>query len=296
MKGKIISILGLLIIVIAITAYFLFDLNVRRQSEALGHTVLVARDNIPEGTIIRSIEDAQKLFTAIRIQQAYEVPSALRVSILETDGNEGFFMSLINKFRNKIIPTEPTIDPKDLQQLVNKKITINLLKNQQISEIYLSNDITLFESDERLFAVPVTYVNAVGGEIAKNDYVDIWVYYNNQAPQILQGTSAKLLGPVRILKIKGENNNEIKSGSEAIPKVVLFKLDENQIKLLSEKMRFGEIFLTKWGRTPTEQDLKALENLIEDNNAVNTGTVIEPVPIEEIHEDNFEQEVNPGKK
>ena len=79
----------------------------------------------------------------------------------------------------------------DLQALVNKKITTDIYKNQQVLSIYLSNDLVEFEEDERYFAVPTNYIDSVGAEISKDDYVDLWVHYGSKHEK--EGTSEKLL-------------------------------------------------------------------------------------------------------
>jgi Flp pilus assembly protein CpaB len=259
MRNRIISILGILIIFLAVGAYILFDTNVRQNSEAMGVDVLVAKVNITEGTIIKSVDQARDMFKAVRVPLSEEVPTAIRVEIVteRRGGIAGFFKNITNMF----VPEDPQISTASLQKLVNKKVTTSILTNQQVPEIFLSSDTMEYAPDERLFAVPVSYLHSVGGEIKKNDYVDLWIRYDNNADRDQKGTAEKLLGPLRIIKLKNSSNQEIKSGSDGIPSVVIFKLTEDQIKKLSEIMQKGDMFLTKWGVNPNRINLDSvLEN------------------------------------
>jgi Flp pilus assembly protein CpaB len=259
MRNRIISILGILIIFLAVGTYILFDTNVRKNSEAMGVDVLVAQVNITEGTIIKSVDQAREMFKAVRVPLSEEVPTAIRVEIVTE--NEGGIAGFFKGLKSMFAPENPQISTASLQKLVNKKITTSILTNQQVPEIFLSSDITEFGPNERLFAIPISYLYSVGGEIKKNDYVDLWVRYGNNAGAGLKGMSEKLLGPLRILKLKNSSNQEIKGSSDGIPSVAIFKLTEDQIKKLSEVMQQGDMFLTKWGTNP---NLVNLDDLLEE--------------------------------
>jgi len=230
--------LGILIIIIAIGAYLAFENTIREHSELMGYDILIAKTNISKDTIIRTAAEAERLFTVRRIPQNEVVPSAIKVEgTTEAEGN------IVSIIRNFFLPPERTITAEYLQKLTNRKITENIFENQQILSIYLSKDVTEFEEGERLFAVPVTFLTSVGGKIQKNDYVDIWVQYKDD-------TSRRVVGPLSIIQIKDANNREIEGDSVSIPAVVIFKLNQEQIMIVSQKMNMGTIFLTKWGTTP----------------------------------------------
>lgn len=273
LRNKIFTILGILLVVAATGSYFLFDVNIKQNSLAMGVDVLVAKQNIPEGTIIRSIEDANKYFGVRRITQAEAVPSSITVNVKQTQPR-----NLLERIKNSFTFQELEIAEADLKALVNKKVTTNIYKNQQVLSIYLSNDLIEFEDDERYFAVPTSYVDSVGAEISKNDYVDLWVHYGSEHEK--SGTSEKIIEALKVVKVKGANNEEV--GEEGIvPSLVIFKMTEEQIALVSQKMYEGSLFLTKWGKTPDKE-----ATIVTNKNAKNQAT--EKVIDEEVVQDYYE--------
>lgn len=243
MRNKLFAITGLLLIIVAVVAVFLFENNVKQNSQLLGLNVLVAKTTIQEGTVIKSLEQANELFTVKKIPQKDIVDGAIRVNAVDRE------VGFLDFIKDIFVPSEPQISPQDLKGLINKKVTTTLYRNQQVIDKYLSNDTVEFEKDERLFAIKTSYINSIGAEINKGDYVDVWIHYGQGSPKA--GTSEKVIGPLRIVKIKDANNTEITSNQKLIPQVVIFKLNESQIALLSQKQFEGELFLTKWGVTPS---------------------------------------------
>lgn len=248
MRNKIFMILGILIIVVAMMAYLTFENTIREHSEVLGYDILIAKADIPEGTIIRTTEEAEKFFGTRRIPQNEVVSSAIHIEGV-VQGETG----IISTIRNLFLPPEKNISPQDLQNLTNKKIVENIFQNQQILKSYLSADIAEFAEGERFFAVPVTAIASVGGKIEKDDYVDVWVQYKD-------GVARKIVGPLQIIEIRDSNSREIEPGDVGrIPAIVIFKLNQEHITVISQKMNMGTMFLTKWGTTP--QFPARLENL-----------------------------------
>lgn len=278
MRNKILTILGTLVILISIVSVFLFDANIRQNSLSMGFNVLIAKENIQEGTIIKSVDEAASLFTTRRIAQTEAVENAIKVNSISANKN------LIERIKSKLIPTNDYIKPEDLQALVNKKVVNQIYKNQQVLSLDLSEDTTTFKSDERYFAIPVDYVSSVGAEISKGDYVDIWIRYGNK--HINAGQSEKVIGPLKIQNIKDGNNEAIDSEGSNIPGVVILKVNEKQIKLLSELMNEGTLFLTKWGITPSDNTyfeaepktnevvIEVEKVLIEENIQTQTETTV----------------------
>jgi Flp pilus assembly protein CpaB len=246
LRNKIFTILGILIVLLAFGSYFFFDLSVRENSEVMGINVLIAKQDIPEGTIIRSAQEAEALFGVRKISPNEAVASAIRVNTVAAKADN--FLARIQNFFSR---NSEQISTEDLQNLTNKRITAQVHKNQQMLSINLSDDITDFQDDERLLAVPINYINSVGGEIKKGDYVDVWLSYKSG-----DKVSEKVIGPLRVIKLKDANNKEIAPNSAVIPTIVLFKLNEAQIELVSGKMRHGDVFLVKWGITPTAAQLE----------------------------------------
>ena len=122
---------------------------------------------------------------------------------------------------------------------------------------YVSTDVVEFDVDERLFAIETSYVNSVAAEINEGDYVDLWLISSKNDETI----SKKLIGPLKIYKIKTGDNVTITDTSSAIPSIVLFKLDEEKIEYISTLKNEGTVFFVKYGNKPTQKDIDAaLEN------------------------------------
>jgi Flp pilus assembly protein CpaB len=247
MKNKIFTILGICIFVVSVASYFLFDINIRKSSTTMGVNVLIAKDTIPEGFIIRDAETANKYFGVIRLTQNEVVPSAISVSGQKQSGG-GFF----DQIKSLFSPTDYELASSDLTSLAGRKVTQTLYKNQQVIASYLTTDLTDFAPDDRLFAIPTAFQQSVGAEVHKGDYVDIWITYTDKTRE---GMSEKILSPVRVVKLKDANNEEIGGSKNAIPQVIIVKVNEAQIKMLSEKMKVGDLFLVKWGVTPSQDAL-----------------------------------------
>lgn len=243
MRNKIFTILGILIVILSVGAYFLFSANVKNNSEAMGINVLVAQKDIPEGTVIKNTDQAAELFSVRKMAQAEAVENAATVNAVNLANPD-----LFSKIKNYFVPQGYEASLEDLKGLVNKKVTRDYLKNEQISGKFLSNDIIEFADDERLFAVPTTYTDSVGAEVKMGDYVDLWINYGDKHARA--GKSEIVAERLRVVKIKDGNNVEITDGKE-IPKLVVFKLDEDSIAKISELSLQGAMFLTKYGVTPT---------------------------------------------
>ena len=76
LRNKIFTALGILLVIVTIGSYFLFDANIKQNSQAMGVNIVIAKENIPEGTIIRSVQEANKYFGVKRIAQTDAVPSS----------------------------------------------------------------------------------------------------------------------------------------------------------------------------------------------------------------------------
>lgn len=275
LRNKIFTALGILLVIVTIGSYFLFDANIKQNSQAMGVNIVIAKENIPEGTIIRSVQEANKYFGVKRIAQTDAVPSSIRVNVKQTS-SEG---NILDRIRKTFVPEVLEIADADLQALVNKKITTDIYKNQQVLNIYLSNDLVEFEEDERYFAVPTNYIDSVGAEISKDDYVDLWVHYGSKHEK--EGTSEKVIEALKVVKVKGANNEELKGDSGSVPSLVIFKMSEEQISVVSKKMHEGSLFLTKWGRRPETGPTITVKEKIEEENKEDEGMVIEGYHVEE---------------
>ena len=257
MRNKIFTILGILLLIVTIGSFFLFDANIKQHSPAMGWDVLVAKTNIPEGTIIRNLEDAEKYFGVRRVTQAEAVPNSIKVNVTGKE-NESF----LDKIKRPFTYEEVEVTKEDLAALVNKKITTDIYKNEQVLSIYLSDDITEFEENERFFAVPTSYIDSVGAEVKKDDYVDLWVHYEGKHEH--SGKSEKIIEALKVVKVKGANNEDLDNNdNNAVPNLVIFKMTEEQIAVVRRKMSEGSLFLTKWGKKPDIEARIVLEEPIE---------------------------------
>lgn len=241
--NRVLSIIGIIILILAIGAAFLFDSNIRKGSEAMGVNVLVAKEPIPEGFVIRDVSTVLESFRVARFTQNDVVPSAITVTGKKREG-KNLWDSITRYFSD----SDYELTAEEAQNLVGTKIVRDLFKNQQLLASDISHDLTEFAEGERLFAIPTGFQQSVGAEIEKGDYVDIWITYSDKDRE---GYSQKLLGPMRVIKLKDANNEEVKGNSNAIPQIVIVKASEEHIKYLSEQMIYGNLFMTKWGVTPT---------------------------------------------
>lgn len=239
------KVIGILCLIIGLLGLFFIDNNIRRNSSSMGDAVLMAKENIPEGFIIRyygndeaglakTKEEIDKYFTIKKIPKSEQIQNALTV--------ETTTKLSLNSFFKKSEISHLSINDDFLKNIVNKKITMPLLPNQQISINWLSNDLTEFTDDERIFNLSVDLTSSVGGEINVGDYVDVWTSKN--------GIAQKVLGPIRILKIKSADNLEPTNEQKVIPSTIIVKCDEEQIKEL-KKLESNSLFLTKYGIKPT---------------------------------------------
>ena len=185
------------------------------------------------------------------------------------------------------------VNEADVNQLIGYKITRTYAPNEQILANYVSTDIVEFAKDERLFAIETSYVNSVAAEINEGDYVDLWLISSKNDETI----SKKLIGPLKIYKIKTGDNVTITDTSSAIPSIVLFKLDEEKIEYISTLKNEGTVFFVKYGNKPTQEDIDAaLENAKkaeeerEKEEAEENGIVISS-PIDETNNSNVEDTI-----
>jgi DNA gyrase/topoisomerase IV subunit B len=169
MKGsKAITIIGILIMVLVGASYVLFEAFVKDTSNLTAQNVVVAKTDIPEGTVIHNADEAKKFFTVKRISSDNLVEGVIVVN--RTDlGNAGLLAQLQDKLGNQ------EVNEADVKQLIGYKITRTYAPNEQILAEYVSTDVVEFDKDERLFAIETSYINSVAAEINEGDYVDLWL-------------------------------------------------------------------------------------------------------------------------
>ena len=68
MKGsKVITIIGIFIMVLVAASYILFEAFVQDTSNITAQNVVVAKGEVPEGTVIHNVEEARAYFTVKRV-------------------------------------------------------------------------------------------------------------------------------------------------------------------------------------------------------------------------------------
>lgn len=246
MKGKIITIIGIVIVILTVASYFLFEIFVRENSNVTAQNVVVAKEKIPEGTVIHNEDEARKYFEIKRVTNAYLVDGATTIDAGDM-GEESLFGKIKSYFSSS------TASQDGVKTLIGFKITREYATNEQILNSSLSKDVTEFSADERLYAIETTYKNSVAAEIKPGDYVDLWMTSGNN--------SYKLIGPLKIYKLKNGDNVNISENSTEIPSIAVFKLDEDTIEYISSLTGKGTMFFVKYGKTPTQEEIdNALKN------------------------------------
>lgn len=237
-------VLGIIMILVTAVLWYMTS-NELKQSPDMGEYILIAKDNIPEGTYINNIDHALQLFETRKVAKADIVAGAIRVNALaaaKADGVFGFFQQLL-------FPTTYQIQPQDLQNLVGQRVSFQINKNQQVINTWLVKAEAVTDTNERLYAVETKYLTSVAGDIKQGNWVDIWIYY--PPTKTTYGFSEKLIGPLCVYKAKDENK-DIKKDDAGIPVALIFSLTEEEIEYLSAKANEGQIFFTKIENTPSE--------------------------------------------
>lgn len=261
MKGKVITIIGVIIMILVGASYFMFEAFVKDSSNVTAQNVVVAKTEIPEDTVIHNAEEAAKYFEIKRISNTNVVDGAIIVDTGDY-GDAGLISKLQDQFSINTASTDA------INQLIGYKLTRKYVANEQILIGELSTDVTEFDSNERLYAIETSYVNSVAAEINVGDYIDLWLVTIEDEIT----TSRKLIGPLKIYKLKTSDNVNITDTSTAIPSIVIFKLDEETIEYISTMQNNGTVFFTKYGTSPTQEDIdNALANAHsrDEENATN---------------------------
>jgi len=243
MKGKILIILGILIVLGSFLAYFLLEAAVVRERNLDPVGVLAAKTDIPEGTVVRSIEQAQSLFRVIEINREHVVPMAVQ---LTEQGNELVPEGLLNEIMSVLFPAERRLAANDIEDLVNKRLTRSYRENEQILTTYLSDEFLDLDKPTRLFAIPVTFIDSVAAEIFPGAFVDIWVRYNE--PAGIGGITEKILGPYKVVSLKTNEGVALTRETPGVPDAVILRMTEEEITKAVDMMSFGTLFFTKHER------------------------------------------------
>ena len=252
MKGKITTIIGIVILILAAVTYILFESHVKTESNLSSVNVVVANQDIKSDFVVENEEIAQQIFTIRRVSIDDVVSGAVTVA-----STEDIDTSLFAKIKGFFLPETP--DKTQLSQLVGLKLTRAYAKNEQILSSYVSTDTMEFKEDERVFVPDGLVVSStMATELHKGDYVDLWVVTKD--PITKEVSSSRFCGPLKIYKIKDGDSNEL-TGSATSPSVgMLFKLSNENIQRISSKMYEKETyvgcFVTKYGATPTEDNLE----------------------------------------
>jgi len=255
MRSKLLIIFGILLVFSVVLAYFFLEVSVthERQTEPVG--VLAAKTDIPTGTVVRTIDDAQKLFHVITVQRSYVVPSAIKINLEAEEGNNNIIIRILDYFLQPV----PLAAISDLEQMINKRIVRSFRRNEQIIKDYISVDYLDFDKETRLFALPTNFIDSVAGEVSQGSYIDVWIrrtQLNDVESIVTEGTYQpqtdrvqKLFGPLKVLSVKSSDNVHITDDAVGIPAAVIVSMRESDITVLTEEIiNNSTIFLTKHER------------------------------------------------
>lgn len=256
MKGKITTIIGILIILLAAIAYILFESHVKDTSNITAVNVVVAKQEIPCDTIIHNLDEAQKYFTVKRISQTDAVTGAVVVaSDIET--NDSFFTKILNYFKPK------KVDESQVGKLVGLKVTRNYVKNEQILSGYFSSDITSFKEEERIYSPSnsskFSVTPAMATQLHQGDYVDLWIVTKDLITK--EVTANKFYGPLNIYLLMDNEGNILRDGATSSSVNLTFKLSNKDIAIIESRLAQDDVssmFITKYGATPTAEQLASV--------------------------------------
>lgn len=283
MRNKIFTILGIMIVLVAVSTYILLDTSVKNNSEVMGVGILVVKDEIQEGVIIKDVEQAQNLFGVKKFARTDIIPNAIEVSPIKSN-NE----NILDRVKGYFKPNEYELSKSDLARLVGKKVSVNLYRNQQVITDYFADDNVEITENERYYGIPTSYTDSVGAEVTKGDYVDVWISYDKKDST---KKPEKLIEALNVIKIKDEKNLEVTKDAKNLPAIAIFKLTEDQIALFSQKAKEGTLFLTKWGVTPEEFGVMTYSSGSNNSEVTETGVnEVDVEDIDEINEDDLEED------
>ena len=247
MKGKILIILGVLIVLGSFLAYFSLEAAVTRERDLDPVGVLAARTDIPEGTVVKTLEQAQGLFQIIEVNRENVVPTAIKT---HSETAEISQMDFISEVISYLFPVERRIVVSEIEDVVNKRITRSYKENEQILTAYLSDEFLDLDKETRLFAIPVDFIDSVAAEIFPNTYVDLWIRYDEpdegaQSNVRIKETVEKIQGPYRVIYIKTDEGVHLTREAPGVPDAVVLRMTEREIKNAVDLMNHGTLFFTK---------------------------------------------------
>jgi len=248
MKGKILIILGVFIVIGAFMAYFLLEATIVRERKSDPIRVLAAKTDIPEGTVVRTLEQANNLFRTIEVYREHVVATA----VLVTEKREQpVAKNLLDEILLYLFPvTERPLELQNIEGLVNKRLTRSYRKNEQILAAYVSDEFLDLDKPTRYFAIPVDFIDSVAGQIRRGDFVDLWIRYDDtETPDVesfIVGRKAaeKLLGPHEVVLTKSDDGKVITNEAPGVPDAIVLKMSEEEIEKVVEMMTQGTIFFT----------------------------------------------------
>lgn len=257
MKGKIFTILGILIVLLAGFSYVLFEYHVKETSNLLSSNVIVAKTDIQMDTVIKSEAQASEMFFVKRVNVNDLVSGAIAVS--SNTNNDNSIMSKI-----KSIFITPTPDTSQLSQLVGLKITRNYKVNEQILSDYVSKDIEEFGSEDRIYSPngKILINSTIATELHAGDYVDLWII--QYAEDGGQPIASSFYGPLKIYKLKDAEGNVLTGQDTSAAVYPTFKISNKDIALIESTLNQENCtsFIVKYGSKPTNLEI---ENAIFDS-------------------------------
>lgn len=154
--------IGLLLIVVAIAALIFWE--IRGREAVLMDTVIVASETIPAGTVI-----TRDLLS----------PSG----VLEQNRIAG------------------SLDWESLPKVIGQVAMQDIIKNAQVSEMYLDDDDFYLRSHESIFVIHPEWIAMRSSSIRRGDWVDIY-----------EGAALEKIGTYRVAFVKDANETEVTDG------------------------------------------------------------------------------------
>lgn len=214
LKQRILTILGILIIGVAIWAYFSFQEEIVSQTTQFGEKVIVAKESVPVGTVLTQ-EVIQKSFRFEQIPKKY-------------------------------VATEAVLDPKEL---VGKKTLVTISVNTQVTKTMLDDHVVSLSPRERLYSFPIDFTKSAGGTVFPNDVVDINVTYkeSGETQAVAKGIIVYSVQDAKGVEVTRDKKVNTPNGPAYLqPALVTIAAEPDLIQKLEQSQKDGTLFLVKY--------------------------------------------------
>lgn len=250
MKNKILAVLGVLLIIASLGAWYAYTLTIKENSELLGKDIIVLAQNVKEGDPLTTANVKVK-----RIKQDDIVPGAISAA-------EGY-------------------------KLNGKVAAIDLYTNEQITEDRTTIPEFMSTNTVRLVSLPISRpISVLPGDVKANDYIDIWDRAGGEPVQVLKNIRIVSLRDANNYDISSNPNAVpaalIMQANYLSEIIQLRKINESEMFITKSPNQTGirlEQNTTEIEETPVP----------EEEPEVPEDEVFENETVDEIREDNGEE-------